>query len=155
MNFINSPRFEPGTLVGEHYRLKEFIARGSVSEIYRAKAIGSGESVALKILMPPGIQDSPERRIAYFLREAAVTAQVNHPAIVELLEAGYDPGKGHYLVLEYLPGRTLEHLLAKEGPLDEIRAREIVTQILGALSSAHRQGVVHRDLKPNNVQVVS
>jgi serine/threonine protein kinase len=144
----------PGARIGDHFVVERLLARGSVSELYAARADG-GQQVVLKILMdslgPPG---SREHRIAYFLREAAVTAQVSHPNVVELLEVGFDRNVGHYLVLEYLPGQTLDQVVADEGPMSEQRARDIASQILGALQAAHRQGIIHRDLKPNNVQLL-
>lgn len=151
------PRLRTGYLVGGHYRIDRLVARGSLSEVYRARAVGAGGTVAVKILMRSDREDQTQRdrRVNDFLREAAITAQLSHPNIVELIEVGHDAEIGNFIVFEYLPGRTLEQVVQQEGLFDEERARIVTLQILGALSVAHRHYVLHRDLKPNNVQLLN
>lgn len=133
------------------------MAFGSVSEFYRVRRDGSADPVALKVMSEDEASSADEgsrdRRLAFFLREAAVTAQLTHPNIVSLQEVGFWPGVGHYIALEWLEGQPLDEVIAAEGAFDEPRVREIATQILSALSVAHRQGILHRDLKPGNIQV--
>lgn len=151
------PRLRTGYLVGGHYRIDRLVARGSLSEVYRARGVGAGGTVAVKILMRSDREDhnQRDRRVSDFLREAAITAQLSHPNIVELVEVGHDTEIGNFIVFEYLPGRTLEQVVQQEGLFDEERARIVTLQILGALSVAHRHRVLHRDLKPNNVQLLN
>ena len=151
------PRFNPGDRIAENYTVDAFLAHGSVSEVYRAIPDGGCEPVALKIMNEESThgadKGSADRRLAFFLREAAVTAQLVHPNIVSLLEVGYHAAAGYFLALEFLDGRPLDQLLEEDGVLDEERARDVATQILSALSVAHRQDVLHRDLKPGNIQI--
>jgi serine/threonine protein kinase len=153
---LASPRFTPGHMVGDHFRITRFLAHGSVSEVYLAEPDRGGEPVALKILTEPTgeTQANREHRIAFFLREAAVTAQLTHPNIVGVREIGYDAVAGHYIALEYLEGETLETLVEREGTFTEDRARGMASQILSALALAHRQKVLHRDLKPANIYIL-
>ena len=153
------PRFSPGDRIADNYTVESFLAHGSVSEVYRTIPDGGTEPVALKIVTEESThgadKGSADRRLAFFLREAAITAQLVHPNIVSLLEVGYHKDAGYYLALEFLKGRPLDQVLEEDGVFSEERAREIATQILSALSVAHRQDVLHRDLKPGNIQITS
>ncbi|MBN1944257.1 MAG: serine/threonine protein kinase [Bradymonadales bacterium] len=151
------PPIQPGSIIQEQYRIEEVLAEGSVCDIYLARCITGGEQVAIKVLAESKVEESEERerQVAFFLREAAVTAQLSHPNIIEILELGYEPGVGHFIVLEYLTGRTLEQVVEQEGVFDERRASKVAAQVLAALSIAHHQRVLHRDLKPSNIQLVN
>lgn len=152
------PRFRPGDLIADHYEIQGFVAHGSVSEVYRVLPKGGGQDFALKIVNENeetgADSGSADRRVAFFLREAAVTAQLEHPNVVRLHEVGYDPNAGHFLAMEFLQGRPLDQLVAEEGVFTEDRARGVVSQVLSALSAAHRQNILHRDLKPGNIHVI-
>ncbi len=144
--------------MAEQYTVLRMVERGSVSEVYEAQPLGSRGTVALKVLMDVVGRDDPEsreQRIAYFLREAAVTAQIVHPNVVRLEEVGFDPEAGLFIALEFMPGERLDRIIEREGPMSGQRAREIVKQMLSALSVAHRQKILHRDLKPSNIQLVN
>jgi WD40 repeat protein/serine/threonine protein kinase len=129
------------------YRLLEQIGEGAFGLVYRAIQPQVGREVAVKSIHPE-LANQPDF-VRRFEREAQFVARLEHPHIVPLYDYWREPD-GAYLVMRFLRGGNLEDLLA-EGPLDVGRAAAIIDQISGALSVAHRQGVVHRDVKPGNV----
>ncbi len=138
----------PGTTLGP-YEVLSAIGAGGMGEVYKARDTKLDRDVALKIL-PDAFVNDPER-LARFQREAKVLASLNHPniaAIYGLEESGDSPA----LVLEYVPGPTLQDRIAK-GPIPLDEALPIARQIAEALEAAHEQGIIHRDLKPANVKV--
>ena len=137
-----------GTTLGV-YEVLSAIGAGGMGEVYKARDTKLDRDVALKIL-PDAFVNDPER-LARFQREAKVLASLNHPniaAIYGLEESGDSPA----LVLEYVPGPTLQDRIAK-GPIPLDEALPIARQIAEALEAAHEQGIIHRDLKPANVKV--
>ena len=139
---------KPGTTLGP-YEVLAAIGAGGMGEVYKARDTKLDRDVALKIL-PDAFVNDPER-LARFQREAKVLASLNHPniaAIYGLEESGDSPA----LVLEYVPGPTLQDRIAK-GPIPLDEALPIARQIAEALEAAHEQGIIHRDLKPANVKV--
>src|SRR5512139_1429174 len=156
-----------GTYLGP-YEIQAAIGAGGMGEVYKARDTRLDRSVAIKVL-PPQFSADPERR-ARFEREAKTIAGLNHPHICTLYDVGEHPSTGSgqapstgstsspqagsgqatlYLVMEHLTGETLAQRLQK-GPLPLDQALGVVTEIADALSAAHRQGVIHRDLKPGN-----
>ncbi len=133
-------------LVGGALELQEEIGRGGMGTVYKARHVRLGRTVAVKFL-PPRLADQPEFR-ARFEREARALALLSHPNIVAVHDFGQEDGQG-YLVMEYVEGRPLGALF----PMPVDRAVEAVLQVCGALDTAHRQGVVHRDVKPENILV--
>ncbi|RPI05320.1 MAG: serine/threonine protein kinase, partial [Zetaproteobacteria bacterium] len=144
-----------GTRLGP-YELQSLIGQGGMGEVYKARDTRLERSVAIKVL-PPEFGADPDRR-ARFEREAKTIAGLNNPHICTLYDVGeHAPSTGTgqaalYLVMEHLAGETLAQRLER-GPLPLDQALEIATQVADALSAAHRQGVVHRDLKPGNVML--
>ena len=137
-----------GTTLGV-YEVLAAIGAGGMGEVYKARDTKLDRDVALKIL-PDAFVNDPER-LARFQREAKVLASLNHPNIAQihgLEESGDSPA----LVLEYVPGPTLQDRIAK-GPIPLDEALPIARQIAEALEAAHEQGIIHRDLKPANVKV--
>ncbi len=120
-----------------------------MGEVYKAKDTRLDRTVAIKVL-PSHLAESPERR-ERFEREARAVSSLNHPNICTLHDIGEQDGT-HYLVMEYIEGETLADRLTK-GPLPLDQALRYGIQIADALDKAHRQGVVHRDLKPGNVMI--
>jgi Tol biopolymer transport system component len=141
---------KPGTLVGP-YRITTLIARGGVGIVYRAIDTRLDRQVALKTLASLGVPD--ELRVERFLREARITASLDHPNIVKLFDVGMHDGQP-FMVVELLEGETLRHRLDR-GPVAESDVRRIGIEIALGLVAAHAAGLVHRDLKPGNVFLTS
>ena len=128
------------------YEIRDQIGAGGMGEVYRATDTRN-RTVAIKVL-PEHLADDPQRR-ERFEREAKAVSSLNYPHICTLHDVGEQDGI-HYLVMEYVEGETLQQRLEKGRlPLDQ--ALEYAIQIADALDKAHRQGVVHRDLKPGNI----
>ena len=133
-----------------HYKIIEKLGQGGMGEVYLAEDSRLDRKVALKIL-PEHLSDRAELR-ERFEREARAVSSLNHPHICTLYDIGEQDGI-HYLVMEHLVGETLEARLEK-GALPLEQTLEYAIQIADALDKAHRQGVVHRDLKPGNIMLV-
>ena len=129
------------------YEILASIGAGGMGEVYRARDTRLDRTVAIKIL-PEHISGKPQAR-ERFEREARAVSSLNHPHICTLHDVGHQDGID-YLVMEYLEGETLAHRL-KKGPLSPGQALQYAIQITDALASAHRHGVIHRDLKPGNI----
>jgi len=138
-----------GTILGEHYRVTRLIGVGGMGAIYEASHLGAGKRVAVK-LMSKELAKHPEA-LARFRREVKVTTELAHPHIVDVFDFGESPTGEPFLVMEYLDGEDLGHRLEREGRVTLDVAAQIVKQVASALSVAHAEGVVHRDLKPDNV----
>jgi len=136
-----------------HYRLEAKIGEGGMGVVYAARETKLGRSVAIKLL-PRALVGDPSRR-KRLLREARAAAAISHPAIATIYEAGEIDGDV-YLAMEKLEGRTLRALVddAAEGRLPIQEALRIARAIAGGLGEAHDKGVVHRDVKPENVMIV-
>jgi len=139
---------EPGKRLGP-YDIVASIGAGGMGEVFRARDTRLERDVAIKVL-PPGPEQDEERRLR-FEREARTVSQLNHPHICTLHDVGVEDGQ-HYLVLELLEGESLAERLQK-GPLPLAQALRVGTQVAEALDAAHRQGVIHRDVKPGNVML--
>ena len=137
-----------GTRLGP-YEVQSAIGAGGMGEVYKARDTRLDRTVAIKVL-PPTVAADPERR-ARFEREARTIAGLNHPHICTLFDVGDHDGS-MFLVMEHVAGDTLARRL-HEGPLPLDQALTIATEIADALAAAHRQGVIHRDLKPGNVML--
>jgi len=137
------------TVVGD-YRLLDRLGRGGMATTHRAERIGDGAVVAVKIPHDHLLDDSEfaER----FLREGALGATIHHPNIIRIFEAGLHDGKP-FIAMELVDGETLESRLARDGALPSSVAMEIARGIALALDYAHVKGVIHRDVKPDNVML--
>lgn len=131
------------------YRLLEGIGGGTYGEVYRAEHIHLGAECAIKILHASFAHQ--ENALKRFGREAKTTSRLKHPHIVSVTDFDIDPKMGPYLVMEYLEGETLGSRLYREGALSLLQIRDIAKPICLALSAAHQLGVIHRDLKPDNI----
>ena len=138
-----------GAVLGETYRIEGLIGRGGMGAVWAAEHLRlPGKHVAVKVLLDAAA--GGEEMLQRFRREAEIASRLGHPNIVEVLDFNTLPTGQPYIVLEYLQGETLAaRLVSGRLPLDEALA--ITRQIGSALQAAHRAGVVHRDLKPDNV----
>jgi eukaryotic-like serine/threonine-protein kinase len=137
-----------GELIAERYELEELVGSGGMSSVYRAHDRLLERHVALKVMHDQytGDDDYVER----FRREARAVAQLSHPNIVTVIDRGEQDGR-QFIVFEYVDGENLKARLEREGPLPEREAIELALQVATALSFAHAEGLVHRDVKPQNV----
>lgn len=141
-----------GKMLDGRYELVEFLGKGGMALVYRAIDQRTGHSVAVKILRPEFNQD--EEFLGRFEREATTASKMSHHNIVNLLDVGQD-GEIRYLVMEYVRGRTLKEVIQQKGALPPAVAAQIGIRILSALQHAHKNGIIHRDIKPQNILVHS
>ncbi len=141
---------EAGTLSGR-YEIIDRLGSGGMSNVYRATDRILERTVAVKVLAEHLSDD--ERFVARFRREALAVAKLIHPNIVQVYDTGVDEGR-HYIVMEYVEGRSGAQLLQKQGPLDSEATAEIGIQACAGLDYAHRRGIIHRDVKPGNLMIV-
>ena len=139
-------------ILADRYRLTEQIGMGGMAIVYRAIDLRTGHNVAVKVLRPEFNEDA--EFIGRFQREAEAASKMTHHNIVNLLDVGMD-GDSRYLVMEYVQGKTLKEVIQERGRLSAPLACQITIRILSALEHAHRNGIVHRDIKPQNILVHS
>jgi serine/threonine-protein kinase len=137
-----------GELISERYELEELVGTGGMSSVYRAHDRLLERNVALKVLHEQFTAEGDY--VERFRREARSVAQLSHPNIVTVIDRGEQGGK-QFIVFEYCDGENLKALLEREGPLPEREAIELVLPVARALGFAHEHGIVHRDVKPQNV----
>jgi serine/threonine-protein kinase len=139
---------EPGTRI-DRYVLEEPLGSGGFSTVYRAHHSLIGNKVAFKLLKAEHTRNSvtTER----FLREAQFAASIGNPHIVKVMDCGTAPTGEMFLVMELLEGQSLADVIEAEAPLPAARAVALVQQVLDGLSAAHAAGIVHRDVKPDNI----
>ena len=137
-----------GELIDGRYELQELVGSGGKSSVYRARDTLLDRNVALKIMHEHHRED--EDYVERFQREARTVAQLSHPNIVTVIDRGEDDGRP-FIVFEYVDGETLDELVDREGALPVDEALEIAIGVARGLAFAHRQGHVHRDVKPQNI----
>src|SRR6266550_7423055 len=130
-----------------HYQIVSKLGAGGMGEVYLAQDTKLDRKVALKIL--PAEVTSHRDPIERFVREAKAAAALNHPNIAHVYEIGESEGT-QFIALEYIEGETLRSLLAHE-KIELKRAVEFVAQVASGLAAAHKEGIVHRDVKPENL----
>ncbi|KIG14485.1 serine/threonine protein kinase [Enhygromyxa salina] len=137
----------------ERYRIDALLGAGGMGTVYKATSLASGESVALKTMLPRLAVKTAAR--ARFQREAQAILRMDHDNFVKVLDYGEMPPHTPYLVMEFLEGAVLRDVMESDDPLTSLRAVEIVQGVLKGLAHAHARGVVHRDIKPENVFMVA
>ena len=141
-----------GRLLEGRYRIGARIARGGMASVYEATDTRLDRTVAVKI-MHPGLGDDAEFA-ARFVREARSAARLSHPNVVAVYDQGDDHGTV-FLAMELVDGITLRDVIRKESPMPPARALALVEPVLSALAAAHRAGIIHRDVKPENVLIAA
>jgi len=141
-----------GETVGS-YRIVEAIGAGGVGSVYRADHVLLGKPAAVKVLRPEYSLD-PEI-VERFFNEAKLTTSIKHPGIVEVFDFGYTEDGRAYLVMELLEGMPLADQILARAPLRELEAAMLLRSVCNGLIAAHAKGVIHRDLKPDNIFVIS
>jgi serine/threonine-protein kinase len=139
---------QPGDLIADRYELQELVGTGGMSSVFRAHDLQLEREVAIKILHEHYAQD-PEY-LERFRREARAVARLSHPNIVTVIDRGDDDGR-QYIVFEHVDGENLKELVIRSGRLPVRQALELALHIADGLSFAHEHGLVHRDVKPQNV----
>ncbi len=140
-----------GRILDEKFRLRACIGIGGSGAVYKADQIALGRTVAVKILSEELTADP--RLVKRFHDEALAASRLNHPNTVSVIDYGQTPDGLLYIVMEYLRGPTLTHLLSREHPIPVSRVLGIVSQVLAGIEEAHLAGVVHADLKCDNIVV--
>ena len=142
----------PKRVLAGRYEIGPLLGQGGMARVFKGSDRVLDRTVAIKVLSPQYADD--DQFVSRFRREAQAAAGLNHPNIVGVYDTG-DQGDVHFIVMEYIEGRTLRDVVRNEGPLMPERAAEIVQAVARALSSAHQAGLVHRDIKPGNVMLTS
>ncbi|MDA3963765.1 MAG: serine/threonine-protein kinase [Planctomycetota bacterium] len=139
----------PGTVIGG-YRLAGLLGKGGMGAVYLAEQLSIGRKVALKLVSAKRLGG----KVDSFVREARTAAQLQHPSLVAVHEVGAEANLGlYYYSMEYIHGRTLFTVVQQEGSLPPDRVRTYALQVTSALAHAHRQGLIHRDVKPENIMI--
>jgi nitrous oxidase accessory protein NosD len=137
-------------LLAGRYLLLDQLGRGGMGAVYHARDAQLDRHVAVKLLPDGSVRDADA--VARFRREAKALARLSHPGIIQAFDSGQD-GDKHFLVMEYVEGRSLSKILAEKGSLSPTRAADYAHQAALALHHAHQNGLVHRDVKPSNLLV--
>ena len=140
-----------GSTIANRYELGDRLGSGGMSTVYQATDRVLERTVAVKVLAEHLSDD--EKFVARFRREALAVAKLVHPNIVQVYDTGVDAGR-HFIVMEYVEGRSGAQLLQRDGALAPGTAVEIAAQACAGLEYAHRQGIIHRDVKPGNLMVI-
>jgi tRNA A-37 threonylcarbamoyl transferase component Bud32 len=140
-----------GQVLSGNYRLTDLVGSGGYADVYLARDLRTNTLVAVKILHQHIARD-PDLA-ARFEREAALARRLQTPHVARVLDSGQDATSPPYMVMEYVQGLTLAELLRRHGPFPILEAVEIVDQVLSALGTAHALGIVHRDIKPQNLML--
>jgi serine/threonine-protein kinase len=147
MGAVSRPA-QPGDLIADRYELEELVGSGGMSSVFRARDIQLGRRVALKLLHDH-YADDPEY-VERFRREARAVARLSHPNIVTVIDRGQDAGR-QFIVFEHVDGENLKDLVLRTGRLPLRNAVELALAVADGLAFAHQHGLVHRDVKPQNV----
>ncbi len=154
---LRQPELNIGSLLGGRYELLEVLGRGGFAVVYRARQLHPQRLVAVKVMLSSHLlnPEKAENAIRSFEIETRLIAALNHPNIVQLIDAGRLESGLLYMVLEYIEGQTLADVLRQSGALSVAETKRLMGQVLEALGAAHQRGVAHRDLKPHNIMITN
>lgn len=141
-----------GTLLGS-YEIQSVLGQGGMGVVYKARHTLMERTAALKMLHSQLVSDSTS--VMRFKQESKAASRIEHPNVITIYEFGISPSGQPYIVMEYLEGRSLADYIKKDGQVSVERAVHILTQACDALDHAHKQGVIHRDLKPTNIVLIN
>ena len=139
-----------GKIISRRFRVEDIIGRGGMAIVYRAFDLKTHQTVALKVLREE-YEDDPEYK-ERFKREVEVNKKLNHPNVVNSIDSGFVSGIS-YIAFEYVDGQTLKEMIADHGKMQQDEAVHCALSILAALSHAHQRGIIHRDVKSQNVMI--
>lgn len=142
-----------GQVLAGKYRIDERLNEGGMGAVYRGTHVLMDKTVAVKVLRPALAAD--EKIVARFSREARAASRISHPHALSVTDFGESDDGVVFLVMEYIDGKTLKEIIREAGPMPLPRVVEIIRQVGGALDAAHDQGVVHRDLKSENIMLLN
>jgi len=145
----SQPTEHAGQLIGERYQIRGMIGRGAMARVYLCQDRNTGTPVAVKIMESKHLREPRSR--ARFILEAKAAAKVSHPSIIEVSDVGLDESGAPFIVMEFLFGESLGAWLRRERVMTPELGLPFVTAIASGLSAAHREGIIHRDVKPDNV----
>ena len=137
-------------LLGNRYLLVQPLGEGGMANVFLAVDSLLNREVAVKILR--GDLSGDAIALLRFQREANAASALSHPNIVEIYDVGEDQGK-HFIVMEYVRGRTLKQLIQQRGAMDKNEAVSVMRQLISAVQVAHKNNIIHRDIKPQNVLI--
>lgn len=141
-----------GQVLADKYRIEELISEGGMGAVYRGTHVLMDKKVAVKVLRPSLAAD--DTIVARFSREAKAASRIAHPHALNVTDFGESENGVVFLVMEYLDGKTLKNEIRSTGPMALARVVEIIRQVGSALDAAHAEGVIHRDLKSDNIMLV-
>ncbi len=139
---------QPGDTIAGHYQIESMLGRGGMGAVFAARNLRTQRAVALKWMLPQAAS-SPDA-VARFLAEARATARIEHPNVVHIYDFG-EEGGSPYLVMERLRGESLRERLDRMGKLGPAETIEVLVPAMRGVAEAHREGIIHRDIKPDNI----
>lgn len=146
-----TPMMEGGRLLAERYRLLEKVGEGGAAEVFRARDQRLDRTVAIKLLRPQYTHDEASRK--RFVQEAKTAAALSHPNVVDIYDFGEAQDGSMFIAMQYIQGQNLKDLLQKRGRLTPAETISIARQACYALAAAHANGLIHRDVKPQNILI--
>jgi eukaryotic-like serine/threonine-protein kinase len=151
---VEPGRFDPlvGTVLAERYAIVRRIGEGGMGAVYEARHAIIGKRVAVKVLLEKFLEN--QELIARLLQEARLASSIGHENIVDVTDYGTTSDGRAFVVMEFLDGESLAQLVIRDAPLPVERSLSILRQVCSALSAAHAKGIVHRDVKPENIYLV-
>ncbi len=142
------PGVGPGTIIGGRYEVIRLLGQGGMGAVFEAKHMAIGRRVAVKLVQPA--LASSAQLVARFIQEARTAAEIRHPNVVEVSDFGNEGGQ-LYLVMEYLQGEALTDMIERDSPVSPTNILRVLDPVMRALVVLHRKGIVHRDIKPDNI----